>query len=99
MVLDANHKLRDWNPHFPEFVGLSPELLYPGMDIAEILRFQAIAGEFGDVDVEEEVARRTSRIKTIATIGTVERTRPNGRVLELRRSPSRVAVWSRSTLT
>ena len=87
MVLDANHKLRDWNPHFPEFVGLSPELLYPGMDIAEILRFQAIAGEFGDVDVEEEVARRTSRIKTIATIGTVERTRPNGRVLELRRSP------------
>ena len=86
MVLDADYKLQDWNHHFPEFVGVPADLLRVGMGIEEILRAQAIAGEFGPVDIDAEVARRTAIIKTAATVGTVERHRPNGRTIELRRS-------------
>jgi signal transduction histidine kinase len=45
------------------------------------------AGEFGKIDVETEVARRMTMLRTGATMGTIERTRPDGRQIEIRRNP------------
>ena len=87
LVLDAELRAVGWNRHFSEFVGVPEEKLYAGVHIADILHAQAEAGEFGDVDVQNEVARRLTLIKAWKPGGTVERRRPNGRVLELRRSP------------
>ena len=87
LVVDANLHVVEWNQHFPDSAGVPKEMLRVGLDIAEILRAQAEAGEFGPVDVEAEVQRRMTRLRSGASTGTIERKRPNGRVLELRRSP------------
>ncbi len=63
------------------------DLLRAGLDFADILRAQAAAGEFGQVDVETEVARRMALLRSGGSTGAIERTRPNGGTLELRRSP------------
>jgi signal transduction histidine kinase/CheY-like chemotaxis protein len=86
MVLDRDLRLVEWNQHFPERVGLPAEILYEGMPVADILRAQALAGEFGPVDIEQEVERRIAQLKGGISNGTIERQRPNGRTMELRRS-------------
>jgi signal transduction histidine kinase len=86
MVVDADLKLVEWNQHFPGFVGVPSEILRLGMDLADILIAQARAGEFGPVDFEQEVRRRTELFRTGASTGTIERRRPTGQILELRRS-------------
>jgi signal transduction histidine kinase/DNA-binding NarL/FixJ family response regulator/HPt (histidine-containing phosphotransfer) domain-containing protein len=86
MLLDANLRLVQWNDRFPAFTGTPPELLQVGLPMQAMLRAQALAGEFGDVDVEAEVKRRIDRLHAHLSVGVMERTRPNGRTLELRRS-------------
>jgi signal transduction histidine kinase/ActR/RegA family two-component response regulator len=87
MVLDPGLKLVEWNARFPEFAGVPKELLRTGLDLADILRAQAAAGEFGPVDTEAEVARRLALLRSGGSTGAIERTRPDGGTLELRRSP------------
>ena len=87
LVIDAELRVIGWNQHFAELIGIPEAMLIIGVHIADILRAQAKAGEFGSVDIETEVARRIELIKTWKPGGTVERRRPNGRVMELRRSP------------
>jgi signal transduction histidine kinase len=86
MMVDPNLHLIEWNAHFPEFTGVPSEILRPGLPMNEILRAQAEAGEFGDVDVEPEVVRRLALLRSGASLGTIERRRPGGRIMELRRS-------------
>jgi signal transduction histidine kinase/ActR/RegA family two-component response regulator len=86
MVLDADLRLVEWNQHFPDCVGVQVEILRKGMPVADILRAQALAGEFGPVDVEAEVRRRVADMRAGLSTGTIERKRPNGRTMELRRS-------------
>src|SRR6202012_3419017 len=87
MVLDAELRLVEWNQNFPRFVGVPAGILREGMHLADILRAQALAGEFGLVDVEQEVRRRLDLVAAGISTGTIVRTRPNGQTMELRRSP------------
>ncbi len=87
MVLDADLRLVEWNPRFPEYSGVPADVLRVGMSVEDILRAQAAAGEFGPVDVEQEAQRRAALIEAGMATGTIERERPNGQILELRRSP------------
>ncbi|MFC0386050.1 PAS-domain containing protein [Muricoccus vinaceus] len=87
MMIDAELRLVEWNARFPDFTGIPKDLLRVGLPMEEILRAQAQAGEFGEVNVEAEVARRLERLRTGASSGTIERRRPDGRVMELRRNP------------
>lgn len=87
MMLDANMRLLEWNSHFADFTGVPENILRVGLPMEEILRAQAYAGEFGDVDVEAEVARRMELLRANASSGRIERQRPGGRVMELRRNP------------
>ena len=87
MVMDSDLRLLEWNSHFSEFSGVPNEMLRVGLDLRDILRAQAEAGEFGSVDIEAEVSRRLAVIRSGASTGAIERRRPNGNTLELRRSP------------
>ena len=87
LVVDADLRVVKWNEHFPDFAGVPTKLLHEGQGLAEVLRAQAVGGEFGDVDVDAEVERRLALIRSGASTGAIVRRRPNGRVLELRRSP------------
>ncbi len=87
MMLDANLCLVQWNERFADSTGVPHELLRVGMPMAELLRGQALAGEFGDrIDVDVEVRRRIASLHTGRAVVLAERIRPDGSTLELRRS-------------
>jgi signal transduction histidine kinase len=87
MMVDGDFRLMAWNQHFPEFTGVPAEILHVGLPMEHILRGQVASGEFGAVDAEAEVARRMERLRSGAAMGTIERARPGGRQLEIRRNP------------
>ena len=57
---------------------------YPSME--ELFRFNALRGEYGPGDVEEQVARRMSLARECKP-HHYERTRPNGMVIDVRGAP------------
>lgn len=91
MMLDGELRLVQWNDRFACSTGVPPENLRIGVPMADLLRAQARAGEFGRVDVEEEVSRRIAQLHVARHPGqpatvVMERIRPDGSTLELRRS-------------
>ncbi|HET7879817.1 MAG TPA: PAS-domain containing protein [Acetobacteraceae bacterium] len=86
MMVDGELRLMAWNRHFPELTGVPTEILRIGLPMEEILRAQAVAGEFGPIDAGAEVERRMSVLRSGGGMGTIERPRPGGRQLEIRRS-------------
>jgi signal transduction histidine kinase/CheY-like chemotaxis protein len=87
MMVDRELRLLAWNQHFPEFTGVPREILRVGLPMEDILRGQVASGEFGPVEVEAEVNRRMALLRAGASMGTIERPRPSGRQLEIRRNP------------
>jgi signal transduction histidine kinase/CheY-like chemotaxis protein/HPt (histidine-containing phosphotransfer) domain-containing protein len=89
-MVDADHCLMEWNDQFPEISGVPAEVLRVGVSMAELVHAQAVAGEFGPVDIEPEVARRMhllhTALHTARLAETNERARPDGRIIELRRN-------------
>jgi signal transduction histidine kinase len=87
MMVDGDLRLMAWNQHFPKLTGVPADILRVGLPMEEILRGQVASGEFGPVDLEVEVQRRLALLRAGATMGTLERARPSGRRLEIRRDP------------
>jgi signal transduction histidine kinase len=87
MMVDGDLQLMAWNQRFPEFTGVPADILRVGLPMEDILRGQAEAGEFGAIEVEAEVARRMALLRSGGSMGTIERPRPGGRQLEIRRNP------------
>ncbi|MDR3525305.1 MAG: PAS-domain containing protein [Acetobacteraceae bacterium] len=86
MMLDSDLRLVNWNDRFPERIGIPRGMLRVGLNIEEVLRYQANNGEFGQVDIEFEVLRRMAAMRSIRSNITAERLRPDGATIELRRS-------------
>ena len=84
-LIDSRFQLMEWNDHFAEIAGIPPGVLRVGLTMEEILRAQARSGQFGQVDVEAEVARRVAALRKQPASDTIERRRPDGRTIELRR--------------
>ena len=84
-MIDAKLRLVQWNRHFSEIAGAPRHILRVGLPIEDVLRAQARGGQFGAVDVEAEVTRRMALLRAGAPIGTMERRRPDGHTIELRR--------------
>ncbi len=86
-MVDAQFCLVEWNQRFPEIAGVPAYLLRVGLPMEDVLRAQVESGQFGAVDVEHEVARRMALLRLMDRPGTRERTRPDGRTIELQRNP------------
>ena len=86
MMLDAELRLVNWNDRFAERIGIPRQMLRVGMSVEDLVRYQAINGEFGEVNVEYEVLRRMAAMRGLRGASTVERIRPDGSAIELRRS-------------
>jgi signal transduction histidine kinase/ActR/RegA family two-component response regulator len=86
-MMDRRFLLAEWNRQFPEIAGVPPQLLRVGLPMEDILRAQVKSGQFGPVDMETEVARRMALLREGGLPGSIERTRPDGRTIELRRNP------------
>ena len=85
VVFDKDSRLVAWNPGFTELIGVDPALARQGTTLRELLVSQAKAGEFGPCDPEAEADRRIAAHHGERSV-VIERTRPNGRIVELRRN-------------
>ena len=83
-VFDQDMNLLAWNDRFVELTGAT--CAGPGVALRVILLGQARAGEFGPCDPEAEVDRRIRQLYGQQAI-VLERKRPDGRTIELRRNP------------
>jgi PAS domain S-box-containing protein len=83
-MFDAEQRLAAWNRNFQQLLDLPDTLLAERPCLGDYIRHLATRGEYGEVDVEAEVSRL---IEAAGTQYSTERTRPDGRVIEVRANP------------
>ena len=84
-MYDADYKLVTWNERFREYLDMPAEFFSREHGFVDYLRYNAERGDFGDADVETLIAQRLELLKRVHSL---ERTRPNGTVLEITRAPT-----------
>jgi signal transduction histidine kinase/DNA-binding response OmpR family regulator len=84
LIFDRELKLAAWNRQITELLELPKTFLTDEPHFSDFIRFLAQRGEYGAVDVDDEVRRLTAGF-----VGhySIERPRPNGVVLEIRHNP------------
>jgi PAS domain S-box-containing protein len=89
-MLDSDLRMIAFNRRFLEILGLPAGRFEPGDSFEDLLRYNAERGEYGKGDTEEQVRARLGLIRSHAP-HSLERTRPDGTVVEIRGKP--VAGW------
>ncbi|WP_420349173.1 PAS-domain containing protein [Pelagibius sp.] len=82
-IFDADLRLVVFNRELSKLLGIPYELMRSGTTFQDLVRFNAARGEYGSVDVEEEIRRRTATLLENQQ-SRMERLRPDGCVLEMR---------------
>ena len=84
-MFDAAPRLVAWNRKFQEIFDVPDELFAKHRTYAEYIRYLAARGEYGEGDDAEEQIRRL--IEHADEYHAYERTRPDGRIIEIRHNP------------
>src|SRR5262249_12741079 len=84
VMFDAESRLTAWNRNFQEMLELADAFLVNRPSFAEYFRYLADRGEYVSADLEEQLSRSLDDTRREMRF---ERTRPDGRVIEVRRNP------------
>ena len=84
-MFDETQHLVAWNRKFQDILDVPDEALAARPTFVEYIRYLTERGEFGQGAEQEEQVRRIQATRGRATV--FERTRPNGRVIEVRQNP------------
>jgi PAS domain S-box-containing protein len=84
MMFGADKKLAAWNRNLQELLDLPNSVLLDRPSFADLFRYLAERGEFDSADLEAELRRS---LEDTSREMRYERTRPDGRVVEVRRNP------------
>jgi PAS domain S-box-containing protein len=85
-VVDQQLRLVAWNQQYVDMFDYPEGLICVGREIEEIFRHNALKGEYGPGDVDDQVRRRLHSIRT-GRPHRYERYRPDGAVLAVRGNP------------
>jgi two-component system, NtrC family, sensor kinase len=84
VMFDTELRLAAWNRNFQQILDLPEAFLAERPIYGEYFRYLAGRGEFGAIDIEAEERRYA---ENVTRQWSVERTRPDGRILEVRHNP------------
>jgi len=84
VMFDAAGRLTAWNRNFQEMIELPEAFLAGRPTFVEYFRYLADRGEYVSADLEAQLSRTLDDTKRELRF---ERTRPDGRVIEVRRNP------------
>ena len=85
-VVDKDLKLVAWNTRYLEIFDYPSDLLYVGMPVEDLIRFNAERGECGPGEVETHVTKRQEHLRA-GTPHVFERKRINGRYVRSQGNP------------
>ncbi|TAK50292.1 MAG: response regulator [Xanthobacteraceae bacterium] len=85
-VFDGDLRLVAWNQRFFTLLEFPMELARVGTPFAEFMRFNALRGEYGEGDIESQVAERVRLARSFQP-HYLERKRPNGSIIAVRGEP------------
>ena len=85
-LFDEDLKLKSCNQQFMELLDFPEHLREPGTPFADFIRFNAERGEYGEGDIEEQVAQRV-RLANQFIPHHFERARNDGSVLDIEGKP------------
>src|SRR5262249_24468111 len=83
-MFDEALHLAAWNRNFQELLQLPDDLLVQRPDLDTYIRYLTERGEFGETDPETQIKRLRAQIGDHYSF---ERTRPDGKVIEVRNNP------------
>lgn len=86
-VIDQQLRLVAWNRPYLQMFNYPDGLICVGRSIEEIFRYNALKGEYGPGNIEEQIHWRLESIKS-GRPHRYERYRPDGTVLEVRDNPT-----------
>jgi Na+/proline symporter/signal transduction histidine kinase len=85
-VVDARMRLVTWNRRYLELFDYPDGMVYIGVPVADLIRWNAEHGECGPGEVEAHVAKRIGHLRA-GTPHLFQRVRPDGTVIEMRGRP------------
>ncbi len=82
-VVDADMRLVAWNHRYLELFDYPPGMVYVGVPVADLIRWNAELGECGPGEVDGHVAKRIDYMRG-GSSHLFQRIRPDGTVIEMR---------------
>ncbi|MBS0525204.1 MAG: GAF domain-containing protein, partial [Proteobacteria bacterium] len=84
VMFDADLKLASWNRNFQELLDIPDSFVTSRPGLEDYIRLLVGRGELGDQDAEQQIATYRERA---SQQWSTERTRPDGRIIEVRNNP------------